>query len=97
MRGTRLKCLTSFAASRVISASSSAVGLKLTVVSAKNKRSFFSEHQIHARNFFHTVFRSDNFDGRADRVRIVFSKAGDHGICFTGFDHHTSEIISVDA
>src|SRR5450432_3080011 len=37
----RVKCRTSLAASRVISASSSAVGLKFTVVSAKKSGPFF--------------------------------------------------------
>ena len=37
MRGVKLKFRTSFATINVMSANSSAVGLKLTVVSAKNK------------------------------------------------------------
>ena len=41
MRGMMLNWRISFAASNVISASSSAVGLKLTVVSAKNKGPLF--------------------------------------------------------
>ena len=93
--GTILNCLTSLATSKVISASSSAVGLKFTVVSAKKQRPPFGEQQVHARDLFYAIIGTDDLYCRPDRIRIIAAQSADHTICLTGFHHHATKMISV--
>lgn len=89
------KLFTSFATSKVMSASSSAVGLKLTVVSARNKGPFFGEHDVHACNFLNTILCSYDLNRRSYGIWIVSAQSGYHGICIFGFYHHATKIIAV--